>query len=206
MHKDFIELTKRISNLADDELKRANEEYGLFHSLHEGYAILQEEIEESAEYHQRAMDYTERMWRAIKANDKEESIEMARSIYHNFKFSAAGIIQCVAMAKKIVESEKVKDKKDSCTKSKFRIEDYKGKYVMRCDTEEKAEVFCKYLNDIGMEWCYGVSYLKGTNWHVYKKITCYSFNEGEYSSFDFYKNEGYTILEFDDFDWSSVDE
>lgn len=32
---------------------------------------------------------------------------------------------------------------------RFNIEDYKGKYVMHCKTEEEAEDFCIYLDSIG---------------------------------------------------------
>jgi hypothetical protein len=32
----------------------------------------------------------------------------------------------------------------------FNIDDYKGKYVMHCKTEEEAEVFCRYLVSIGV--------------------------------------------------------
>lgn len=34
----------------------------------------------------------------------------------------------------------------------FNIFDYQGKYAMHCDTEEKAKIFCKYLDSFGMKW------------------------------------------------------
>ena len=35
---------------------------------------------------------------------------------------------------------------------KFNIDNYKGKYVMHCKTEEEAKIFCKYLHSIGRMW------------------------------------------------------
>lgn len=80
-------------------------------------------------------------------------------------------------------------------KPKFRFEDYPGKYVMHCDTKEKAEKFCEIL---------GTSHGLDKLWKIYEKNTCYNFNKEfvGYSYVNFYRNKNYTILEFDDFDWS----
>ena len=81
----------------------------------------------------------------------------------------------------------------------FNINDYKGKYVMHCKTREEARDFCKYLHSIGKRWCTGDSYLVETKWKTYGENTAYSFNRGEYTDVNWYKNEGYTILEWSDF-------
>ena len=39
---------------------------------------------------------------------------------------------------------------------KFRLEDYQENYVMHCDTEEKAKIFCDFLHDAGRMWNSGV--------------------------------------------------
>lgn len=77
----------------------------------------------------------------------------------------------------------------------FNIFDYQGKYAMHCDTEEKAKIFCKYLDSFGMKWRSGESY-KYTNWDTVKEETTYMFNEGSYCRVSFYKG---VVLEFDDF-------
>ena len=87
-------------------------------------------------------------------------------------------------------------------KKKFDIKDYPGDVAMHCDTEEKAKVFCRYLDSIGKRWCGGNSYLEKTYWDVYKTDACYAFNEGAYQDLEFSKEYNYTILEFDDFNWS----
>ena len=86
-------------------------------------------------------------------------------------------------------------------KKKFNINDYKGDYVMHCDTEEKANVFCKYLDSVGKKWNNGWSYLKTNAWDNYEEDICYSFNYGGFCRYNWCCND-YTILEFDNFDWS----
>ena len=82
-------------------------------------------------------------------------------------------------------------------KPKFNIDDYPGKHVMHCNSEEKAKVFCRYMDSIGLKWSSDWPYLYYNFWTIGKEETCYSFNDGEYSSDNLYH-----ILEFDDFDWS----
>ena len=82
---------------------------------------------------------------------------------------------------------------------KFNINDYPGKYVMHCKTEEEAKDFCRVLHEAGRKWCDNESYINSTNWFSYKKETCYFFNRGEYSSVSFFKKANYTILEWSDF-------
>ena len=82
---------------------------------------------------------------------------------------------------------------------KFNINDYKGKYAMHCKTEKEAKSFCNYLHEHGKSWTNGDSYVRRTEWNKYKKDTCYNFNGAAYCDLDYYKCEGYTILEWADF-------
>lgn len=82
---------------------------------------------------------------------------------------------------------------------KFNIDDYKSKYVMHCKTKEEAEVFCRYLDSIGHKWITGDSYLLKNNWDKYEKLMCYNFNKDVYSDKQYYEEEGYIILEMEDF-------
>lgn len=47
MNHDAIE--GKLHGLVSIELAESNKAYGLFHSLHEGYAVLREEVEEASE-------------------------------------------------------------------------------------------------------------------------------------------------------------
>ena len=91
-------------------------------------------------------------------------------------------------------------------KKKFRLEDYKGNYVMHCSTNKMAETFLKFLHKQGKSWRTGESYLEETSFKCYRNDTCYLFNEGMFCDLKCAKEFKFTILEFDDFDWSDVSE
>lgn len=82
---------------------------------------------------------------------------------------------------------------------KFNIDDYKGKYVMHCKTEEEAKDFCKRLDSLGRRWINKESYLNKTQWQVCKSETCYCFNVGTFSNINYFKENMYIILEWSDF-------
>lgn len=70
--------------------------------------------------------------------------------------------------------------------------------VVHCDTEEKDRELSIWADSKGLRWGSGKDYLKYNNWHVYKKDTCYYLYAGEFSDVDFYKEEDYTILKYED--------
>ena len=82
---------------------------------------------------------------------------------------------------------------------KFNINDYRGKYVMHCKTEEEAKDFCKYLHSVGRKWCSDESYLSNTEWSRYKEDTVYYFYSGMFGSYKYAQDSNYTILEWSDF-------
>ena len=86
-------------------------------------------------------------------------------------------------------------------KSLFNINDYNndGKYVMRCKTEEEANIFLEYLDSLGLKWRGGRSYLDKNNWREYREDTCYNFASGTYGDKDYFVNDGYEILECKNF-------
>ena len=81
----------------------------------------------------------------------------------------------------------------------MNLEDYKGKYVMHCPTEESAKLFCDLLYEDGRVWKSRDSYAVYTNWVFYKKDTIYYFNEGMYGLIETAKELGYRVLEIEDF-------
>ena len=82
---------------------------------------------------------------------------------------------------------------------KFKLNDYKGKYVMHCKTEEEAEIFCKYLHNIEHMWGSGDKKKKKNYRNDYEESTCYEFNADSYCSKRYYEERKYTILETEDF-------
>ena len=78
----------------------------------------------------------------------------------------------------------------------------KSNIAVWCDTEEKAEKFIKYIESIGLVW-YGFSIFGYTCYNKYKSGTCYclsdSGNSIQYQSYNYFKENGYKIIEFDKF-------
>lgn len=85
---------------------------------------------------------------------------------------------------------------------RFNIDNYKGKYVMHCETEDEAITFCNYLDSIGKRWTSGSRYTEYTCHYINRENTVYYFNADEYGSLLGAEEDNYTILEFSDFDWS----
>lgn len=95
----MTELSK-IQALADEELKESNEKYPLFHSDHEAYAVILEEIEETEE-NVKAMGYCiQTMWDYVKRDKKpRKSVENMKNFALN---TAAEAIQVAAMCDKFL--------------------------------------------------------------------------------------------------------
>ena len=70
---------------------------------------------------------------------------------------------------------------------------------MHCDTSEKAKIFCDFLDKSGRTWSNGIPYKERVNFCI--NGTTYYFNDGTYSSKEYAEENGYTVLEFDDFNW-----
>lgn len=85
----------------------------------------------------------------------------------------------------------------------FELSEYTDKYVMHCDTREKAILFTTYLHNHGKRWINGDSYLNNENWAMHKPDTCYRFVIGRAAGLKFYQDHGLRILEFDHFDWNA---
>lgn len=95
----MTELSK-IQELADEELKEANEKYPQFSSDHEAYAVILEELEET-EKNVKAMGYCiQAMWDYVKRDKKpRKSVENLKNFALN---TAAEAIQVAAMCDKFL--------------------------------------------------------------------------------------------------------
>lgn len=82
---------------------------------------------------------------------------------------------------------------------KFNWDEFKNeenKIAVHCKTEEEAKDFCERMHKQGMKWCSGESYLKETNYEFCEEEICYI--KGEFSPYQYYKSNGYEILEWSD--------
>ena len=84
---------------------------------------------------------------------------------------------------------------------KFNWEEFlsNDKIAVHCKTKEEAIDFCRQMHEHGMTWRNGQSYLKDTNWKIYKEETVYE-GDGSFANFGYYKNNNYTILEWSDYE------
>lgn len=93
----------QVRELVKVELAAANERFPQFHSQHEGYAVIREEVEETKEQLEAVERYLSYLWDRTKqdctAKEQAEYIKM-------FAINAAcEAIQVAAMCKKFLEME-----------------------------------------------------------------------------------------------------
>lgn len=93
---------KEVMELTEKELNEANKIHEKFHSEHEGYSVILEELEEAEEELNLCKDYLKYLWDNLR---KGESAEYFAS---TLKIAAANMaceaIQVAAMAQKYIDS------------------------------------------------------------------------------------------------------
>ena len=82
---------------------------------------------------------------------------------------------------------------------KFDIDNYKGRYAMRCKTRKEAEDFCTYLHSVGRKWHTGKGYDEMNGFDYYGDAGVYCFNRGYRESIFDATFNGYNILEWSAF-------
>lgn len=105
---------KDVEELVVKELNSANEQFPLFASLHEGYAVKLEKFEEAEEELEWIRDCIGYMWDNVKQNDSETSVHFADCIKDYAINLACEAIQVAAMAKKVIVSERKRNEKEIC--------------------------------------------------------------------------------------------
>lgn len=92
-----------VRALVDKELAAANKRFPQFHSQHEGYAVIQEEVDELKEDTNRINGRTACLWDMVRFNNSCE--ELVSRIYDDAINAACEAIQVAAMCKKFLEME-----------------------------------------------------------------------------------------------------
>ena len=93
---------ERIYKLVEQELDEANEKYPLFHSPHEAYAVLKEEVDELQYEIEKIKSGTDYLWTAVKNDRDIESY--ADRIFAYAVMTVQEAIQVAAMCEKIKQS------------------------------------------------------------------------------------------------------
>lgn len=93
-----------IEKLAEMEKQDANRKFPLFHSMHEGYAVLLEEVEEAQESLNLAEGSLSMLWTHIRDNNADRALEFAGRVREHALDLAVEAVQAAAMAQKFVDS------------------------------------------------------------------------------------------------------
>lgn len=93
----------QVRELVAVELESANRQFPQFHSPHEGWAVIMEELEESEEALRMMRLDTEIMWRNIR--DNIECKVQANSAHEKAIKAACEVIQFAAMTQKYMDME-----------------------------------------------------------------------------------------------------
>lgn len=101
---DMKHLIAQASEMIDTALKQANEMYPLFHSLHEGYGVMKEEVEEANDNFDTLIFWHNEYWAATKEDDFERALKAAEQMNHFARRTIAETAQVGAMAAKITQS------------------------------------------------------------------------------------------------------
>jgi len=100
------ELKTLVSLLVETELVNANKKFcPIFHSEHEAYSILKEEVEEAADELEEVQDQLKYMWDGIKRNNSTVyTTEIAKRMKTYAINLSAESIQVAAMCEKFIDS------------------------------------------------------------------------------------------------------
>ena len=93
---------EKIHELVAQELEDANRTYPLFHSPHEAYAVLHEEVEELADETGGALMQLGYMWDDVRSD--RDIGKAVKEIYNHAISAAQEAIQVAAMCDKIKQS------------------------------------------------------------------------------------------------------
>ena len=69
-----------VTSLVVEELHAANAVHCQFHSMHEGYAVLREEVDECQDEHDAMILHTNDLWQAVKHDDNKVAAEKLKLI------------------------------------------------------------------------------------------------------------------------------
>ena len=96
-----IQAEGQLSGAVESELKNIRRVYGQqYNSLHEGYAVLLEEVEEAESELERVKDELSELWLCIKQNDNKGAAEALRRIDTHAYFMLQEVTQVVAVTRK----------------------------------------------------------------------------------------------------------
>ena len=104
---------QEVEKLVQKELESANQRFPMFHSDHEGAAVIFEEIQEAEYEFECAKDRFQELWNSVKCNLSSEWIKEISVVIMNRAVNlACEAIQVAAMAQKFIDSQKEREKSE----------------------------------------------------------------------------------------------
>jgi hypothetical protein len=98
-------IIESVTALAEQEMAWGIRKNGYFHSMHEGYGVMREELDEA----QDELDIVEmvegELWDRIRCDDSETAVKIAEDLAERAILASAELIQAAAMAMKFSQSE-----------------------------------------------------------------------------------------------------
>lgn len=116
--KDLVNLGEQSANdlrklLVESELDRAAEMHGSkFHSAHEGYGVILEELEEFWEDTEELFDRLDELWEAIRLDEATEAEQALDRMKYNTEAIFEELVQVMAMVEKFKMFFKHKEDED----------------------------------------------------------------------------------------------
>lgn len=101
----MMSLIAGAEKLAVEELERANKNFPLFASDHEGFAVIREELEEACAEINAAARELDKAWNHIKANDEQRARTEIICTRKVLLRGVAEMIQAAAMCEKFIQSQ-----------------------------------------------------------------------------------------------------
>lgn len=107
------ELIEAVQKLSDEELERANKKFPMFHSQHEAYGVIKEEIKETEAEYEKINDNIESFFYVVMKDSGafQEKDRLVRLKQHAM-LCAYEAIQVAAMAQKAIDSMEKKEEFD----------------------------------------------------------------------------------------------
>ena len=105
----MVKLFRSVRGLVKQELNLANRQNGhYFHSPHEGYCVILEEEYEGCDEGNAVSKSCEGLFDSIRKDDRAGRMEHAKEVERHATLAACEFIQVAAMARKLLDSERVR--------------------------------------------------------------------------------------------------
>lgn len=97
-------ILEKMEAAAEAEYEKILAKWGVFHSAHEGYAVLLEEAEEAQEEMESLREDMKAMWGKIREDAEDEAAGIAEEIYNDAMKCAAELMQVGAVCLRFINS------------------------------------------------------------------------------------------------------